>query len=97
MPDGDGIGAHQNLLDEVPNDFPTANQIEALCIVLQSCTEVVEAVSFFTPSCSALVSFDLPGVVPTSRWLKCLLTPRFADRTQGLELRSHCLPNTCFM
>ena len=53
MPDGDGIGAHQNLLDEVPNDFPTANQIEALCIVLQSCTEVVEAVNY--PQVSRLI------------------------------------------
>ena len=46
MPDGDGIGAHQNLLDEEPDYFSTANQIQTLCVALQSCTEVVEAVNY---------------------------------------------------
>ena len=45
MPDGDGIGAHENLLDKEPDDFSTANQIETLCVTLQSCTEVIEAVN----------------------------------------------------
>ena len=46
MPDGDGIRTHQNLLDEEPNDFSASNQIETICIALQSCTEVVEAVNY---------------------------------------------------
>jgi len=57
MPNGDGIGAHQNFPDEEPNDFSTVDQFEMLCIALQSCTEVVEAVNYAQVSGLVLSSY----------------------------------------
>jgi len=46
MPDGDCIGAHQNFLDQEPNDFSASNQIQVFSVAVQSCTEVVEVINY---------------------------------------------------
>jgi hypothetical protein len=46
MSDGDRFGTHQNLLDEKSYDFSATDQIQALCIALQSSTEIAEGVNY---------------------------------------------------
>ncbi len=45
MPDCDCVGAHQDFLDEKPNDLSAADQIQVFCIALQSFTEITETVN----------------------------------------------------
>lgn len=45
MPLGDGVRARQNFLDQKPDDFSASYEIQAISVVLQSHTEVAEAVN----------------------------------------------------